>query len=130
MTPHKQKATILIVEDETALLNNIASILELSGYVCIKTSSGSEALAVLSNNNPDIIICDVMMAPMDGFQLIALIRENKQTINIPVIFLTARADLKDKNKGLELGAKAYLTKPFNVTELIQMIQFVLSNTEA
>ena len=113
--------TILVVEDEPMLLQNISSILELYGFKTLQAASGFEGMQQLLNNKPDLIVCDVMMEGMNGFEMIAQVRANPDIKSIPFIFLTAWADVNDKNKGMEAGAQAYLTKPFVAKELVKTI---------
>lgn len=113
--------TILVVEDEPTLLQNISSILELYGFKTLQASSGIEGMKQLQTNQPDLIVCDVMMQGMNGFEMIAQVRANPAIQSIPFIFLTAWADVNDKNKGMDAGAQAYLTKPFAAKELVKTI---------
>ncbi len=113
--------TILIVEDEPMLLQNISSILELYGFKTLQASSGFEGMKHLLTNQPDLIVCDVMMEGMNGFEMIAQVRANPAIQSIPFIFLTAWADVNDKTKGMDAGAQAYLTKPFVAKELVKTI---------
>jgi len=120
------KKTVLVVEDEVMLLQNIVSILEFSGFNPLKASNVADGYAVATANIPDLIISDVMMEKVDGFELLRLIKENESTKNIPFIFLSALADVADKKKGIEAGATTYLTKPFSVKELIKVVNQYLS----
>lgn len=113
--------TILVVEDEPMLLQNISSILELYGFKTLQASSGFEGMKQLLTNQPDLIVCDVMMEGMNGFEMIAQVRANPAIQSIPFIFLTAWADVNDKTKGMDAGAQAYLTKPFVAKELVKTI---------
>ena len=113
--------TILVIEDEPTLLQNISSILELYGFKTLQASSGIEGMKQLLTNQPDLIVCDVMMQGMNGFEMIAQVRANPAIQSIPFIFLTAWADVNDKNKGMDAGAQAYLTKPFAAKELVKTI---------
>jgi len=115
------RKTVLVVEDEHLLLQNITSILGLYGFNTLKAVNGIEGLQQAINNKPDIIVCDVMMEQMDGFELLSKLQEDVLTQNIPFIFLTARADVIDKKRGIDAGAKAYLTKPFSGKELVSVI---------
>ena len=100
--------TILIVEDEPTLLQNIAAILQLNGFKTLLASSGFEGIAAAIANQPNLIICDVMMEGMNGFEMIAQLRANPDMQTIPFIFLTAWADVNDKQRGIDAGAQAYL----------------------
>ena len=124
-----QKNTILIIEDELAILNNISTILEISGFTCLKANSGVQALQLLETLMPHLILCDVMMPEMDGFQVLQKLRENELTKNIPFCFLSARADILDIDYGLSLGANGYITKPFTAKDLVQAVQKLLPKNE-
>ncbi len=123
------KNTILIIEDELAILNNIGTILEISGFTCFKASSGAEAFQKLETFTPDLILCDVMMPEMDGFQVLQKLREDENTKTISFCFLSARADILDIDYGLSLGANGYITKPFSAKDLVQTVQKLLSSNE-
>ncbi len=113
--------TVLVIEDEVAILNNICTILQISGYTCIKASNGAIGLEALSTNNPNIILCDVMMPEMDGFEVLKNVRGNTATQTTPFCFLSARADVVDIDYGLSLGANGYITKPFSAKDLIETV---------
>ena len=121
-----KNATVLIIEDEPSILNNIATILQISGYSCIKASCGADALVILSTTIPDIILCDVMMPDMDGFSVLKKVRENINTQTIPFCFLSARADIVDIDFGLSLGANSYITKPFAAKDLLATVEKILT----
>jgi len=120
-----EKKTILVVEDEHLLLHNIVSILDLFGFNTLQAANATDALAILETKKPDLILSDVMMGEIDGFQFIKMVKENPSLINIPFIFLTALADVIDRNKGMVGGAEAYVTKPFSGKELVKTINQVL-----
>jgi hypothetical protein len=113
--------SVLIIEDEPSILNNIFTILQISGYSCVKASSSAEGLKLLSDKIPDIILCDVMMPQMDGFEVLRNVRLNLATQNIPLCFLSARADVVDIDYGLSIGANGYITKPFSAKDLIETV---------
>lgn len=112
---------ILIVEDETPISNLIRLSLVKEGYHCTCASDGSEAADYLEKNKYDLIILDVMLPEIDGFELMEYIRP----LEIPVIFLTAKASVQDRVKGLRLGAEDYIVKPFEIVELLARIDVVL-----
>jgi two-component system KDP operon response regulator KdpE len=101
--------------------------LELEGYRVIEAYNGVEALDRVRTSLPDLVILDVMMPEMDGFETLELLRE---TSNVPVIMLTVRADEEDKVRGLELGADDYVTKPFGARELTSRVKAVLRRTQS
>lgn len=112
--------TVLVIEDEENLLQNISSILGLYGFRVLQASNGEQGLT-LANEQPNIIVCDVMMEGLNGFDVISQVRNNPATQHIPFIFLTAWADVNEKEKGMALGAQAYLTKPFVAKDLVKAI---------
>lgn len=114
--------TILVIEDEISILNNICTILQISGYNCLQASNGKLALEIITNQIPDGILCDVMMPEMNGFELLKAIKENPNLQAIPFCFLSARADVVDIDFGLSVGANSYLTKPFLAKDLIETVK--------
>ena len=118
---------ILVVDDELAIIKFLRANLEANGYETLAASDGAEALQKVERELPDLIILDIMMPEIDGFEVCRRIREWSQ---IPIIMLSARADLMDKVKCLDLGADDYLCKPFGKEELIARVKAVLRRTEA
>ena len=116
-------AKILIVEDEPSINHLISQNLTLVGHQCESTYDGASALQILHRFSPDMLILDVMLPKLSGFDLIQLVE------NIPVIFVTARAGLEDKLKGLSLGAEDYIVKPFEMQELLARVRVVLRRTK-
>ncbi len=115
------KHTILVVDDELnirMLLENFLS----QDYVIVSKSDGVEALEWLEGNLPDLIICDIQMANMDGYQLLEKIRQRGYTKHTPVIMLSGTEASKERVKCYKLGAQDYLTKPFNPEELEELIK--------
>ncbi|MDY5577394.1 MAG: response regulator transcription factor [Lachnospiraceae bacterium] len=112
---------ILIVEDEFLISNLIRESLGQQGYQCVCVYDGKACADILENEQFDLVLLDVMLPKIDGFELIGYIRE----YHIPVIFITAKVDVKDRVKGLKLGAEDYITKPFSVEELLARVEVVL-----
>ena len=112
---------ILVIEDDPQIRDNIQDILELESFDLILAENGSIGLQQAQSELPDLIICDIMMPEMNGFEVLAALRQVEQTADIPLIFLTAKADRTDFRQGMELGADDYLTKPFTPKELRQAI---------
>lgn len=112
---------ILIVEDEKAISNLIKMSLTKAGYHCECVFDGKSAECIIETNTFDLILLDVMLPEYSGFELIEFIN----TYNIPTIFLTAKNSTSDKVKGLKLGAEDYITKPFDIAELLARIEVVL-----
>ncbi len=114
--------TILIVEDHTSIRENISEILELKGYIILVAKNGKTGLAMAKDKKPDIILCDVLMPEMDGYQVFRCLKDNPDTLNIPFIFVTGSASKQDIEDGLNAGADAYITKPFDGDELYAAIE--------
>jgi len=120
------KKRILIVDDELSILKFLRSNLEDSGYEVTSAANGEEALNTIERELPDLIILDVMMPKMDGFEVCRRLREWSQ---IPIIMLSARGDERDKVQCLDLGADDYIVKPFGSNELIARVSAVLRRTK-
>jgi len=116
---------ILIVDDEARILRLVRSNLEPHGYKVLTAMDGESALTAAEMNDPDLIILDLMLPRLDGFEVCRRLREFS---TVPIIILTAKGEEVDKVKGLELGADDYLTKPFGVPELLARIKAVLRRT--
>ncbi len=122
------KARILIVEDDVNLLEGIQTVLELDHYSVISVENGKEALAVLGESTvpPDLIVSDIMMPQIDGLQLLQEVRKVPDWIKIPFIFLTARSEKADIQRGKQLGVDDYLIKPFDADDLLIAVELRLS----
>ena len=118
---------ILVADDEPRMTRFIRMNLELEGYRVIEAHNGMQALDKARTDLPDLVILDVMMPEMDGFETLEMLRE---VSNVPVIMLTVRSDEEDKVRGLELGADDYITKPFGTRELVSRVKAVLRRVEA
>jgi len=117
---------ILVVDDEERMARFIRLNLEHDGFKVIEAYRGMQAIQALRDNMPDLVILDVMMPDLDGFEVLKLIRE----INtVPVIMLTAKGEEDDRIKGLELGADDYITKPFSPRELVSRVKAVLRRND-
>jgi DNA-binding response OmpR family regulator len=114
--------TVLIVDDEPRIIDFVRMNLELEGYRTVTASSGIEALERLKEDLPDLVILDVMMPEMDGFETLQHIRE---VSTVPVIMLTVRQEERDRIRGLDLGADDYIAKPFSNRELLSRIKALL-----
>jgi CheY-like chemotaxis protein len=120
---------ILVIEDEESIRTNILELLEAEGFSGISAENGSIGLQLAQEQRPDLIICDVMMPELDGYTVLAILRQDPATAMIPFVFLTARSDAADLRKGMELGANDYLTKPCTPTELLQAISTQLKKVK-
>ncbi|MCG6534876.1 MAG: response regulator [Syntrophales bacterium LBB04] len=117
--------TILVVDDEKDIVELVAYNLGREGYQIAKAYDGQEALRIIRENPPDLVILDLMLPGIDGFEICRLIRKKAETEGMPIIMLTAKTDSVDKIMGLEIGADDYITKPFNVREMIARVRAVL-----
>ena len=117
---------ILVVDDEPRMIRFIRMNLELEGYQVVEASNGIDALDEVRKHMPELVIMDVMMPKMDGFETLRLLREIS---TVPVILLTVRSDEEDRIHGLELGADDYITKPFSPRELVSRVNAVLRRAE-
>jgi CheY-like chemotaxis protein len=115
-----EQSKILVIEDEKVLRNNICEILELSDFLVESAANGKDGLKKIYDWQPDLILCDVMMPEMDGFEVLFNLRQSLNN-HVPFIFLTARVDRDDTRKGMNLGADDYLTKPFSRVELLNAV---------
>jgi CheY-like chemotaxis protein/CRP-like cAMP-binding protein len=120
---------ILLIEDNLEMQDNIAEILELSNYEVSKASNGKEGVKLAHQVDPDLIICDIMMPELDGFGVLRMLNKDPQTASVPFIFLTAKAEMTDLRRGMNLGADDYLTKPFDEVELLDAIEMRLKKSE-
>ena len=120
---------ILIIEDNPEILDNISEILELDGYEILKAQNGKQGVEAAINNQPDLIICDIMMPVMDGYAVLHMLQKNEKLQNIPFIFLSAKNERTDIRKGMQLGADDYISKPFDPTDLLNVIAVRLKKSE-
>ena len=114
---------ILLVEDEPELLDKLRSLLESENYTVESSMDGEDALDKIWNENHDLILLDIMLPRLDGLEVLKSIRES--AIKTPVLMLTAKGDVEDKVRGLNLGADDYLAKPFSVAELLARVRALL-----
>lgn len=114
-------AKILVIEDESLIRDNIVELLETEDFEVFDAENGNIGVKLACEHQPDLILCDVMMPELDGYGVLMKLQENPITATIPFIFLTAKADLGDVRKAMQLGADDYLTKPCTATELLKAI---------
>ncbi len=117
---------ILVIEDQPEIRSNLLELLDAENFQTYAAEDGSEGVQTAQEHLPDLIICDVMMPELDGYDVLNLLRQDSKTAMIPFIFLTAKATGGDLRKGMDLGADDYLTKPFTRTELLSAINARLS----
>lgn len=114
--------TILIVDDELSILVPLQFLMEKEGYVAKLAQSGKEAIEKITTIRPDLILLDIMLPDLDGYEIYQMIRERAEWASIRIIFLTAKNRDADMAKGLAMGADAYITKPFSNTQLVEKIR--------
>lgn len=124
------KETILIIEDEKNIARLIKFNLEKAGYRCVTASSGEKAMDVLSKQQVDLIVLDIMLPGMDGFEICRSIKQKDSLKNISIVMLTAKGEEVDRIVGLELGADDYMVKPFSPRELVLRIKAILKRGKA
>lgn len=115
----KKNELILVVDDDEEMLGMLNRILELEGYKVATAADGKSALALLYDYSPDLVLLDIMMPELDGFEILDLIRQH---CNIPVIMVTARCEVSSASNALALGADDYIRKPFSTRELLARIK--------
>ena len=120
---------ILIIEDNPEIQDNISEILELDGYEILKAQNGKQGVEAAINILPDLIICDIMMPVMDGYAVLHMLQKNEKLQNIPFVFLSAKNERTDIRKGMQLGADDYISKPFDPTDLLNVIAVRLKKSE-
>jgi len=118
----KDSKQLLLIDDDPNLILLVKDYLEFRGYQVLTAENGREALELLQDSLPDMIICDVMMPEMDGHTLVQQIRKNSRTNWIPVLFLSAKGQSQDRVKGLNIGADVYMVKPFEPEELVAQVE--------
>jgi two-component system OmpR family response regulator len=124
--PQRHEPYVLAVDDEEHITELIAMALGFQGFEVERAASGRQALAAVERRRPDLIVLDVMLPDLDGFEVARRLRQGEGAGNrVPIIFLTARDTTQDKVEGLRLGSDDYVTKPFSIEELIERVKAVL-----
>jgi len=118
-------AKILVIDDEKDVLEVLRLVLSRSGYDVTASSSGMEGLASAQSERPDLVLLDIMMQRMDGWEVLRALKSGAETRDIPVVILSARVEPKDKIRGLQEGAVDYVTKPFAVREILEKVSLIL-----
>ncbi|HXT51071.1 MAG TPA: response regulator [Thermoanaerobaculia bacterium] len=122
--------TILVVDDDPDLLHMLEVALARRGHRVLTAPSGLEALVTAEGERPDLIVLDVMMGGMDGWEVLKLLKLDPDTHDIPVVMLSGRAEPRDKIRGLQEGAVDYVAKPFSIHEVVHAIEGVLASHAA
>ena len=120
---------ILLIEDNDDIRNNTAEILELANYKVFTAENGKTGVEMALKEKPDLIICDIMMPVLDGYGVLHAMQRNQETMNTPLIFLTAKTEKTELRKGMEAGADDYITKPFTSQELLHAVEGRLRKIE-
>lgn len=121
---------IILIEDDAVLRENTAELLELSNYQVMTAENGKLGVELIKQEKPDLIVCDIMMPEMDGYDVLDEVSKDPNLTHIPFMFLSAKTEHHDIRKGMNLGADDYLTKPFTEKELLDAIESRISKTEA
>ena len=119
-------ATVLVVDDDPVILKLLEVNFEMEGFSVVRAADGAEGLERAREVLPDIVILDVMMPRMTGYEVAKALREDEGTAHIPIIFVTARAQSSDVERGMELGVDDYVTKPFDPLDLIARVNVLLA----
>jgi DNA-binding response OmpR family regulator len=119
------KQTVLVVDDDPLILRVGATVLDLEEFEVVTSESAEEALERLETSTPDLLVADIMLPGMDGFELCRRVRSEDRLARLPIVVLTARDGGDDRRRGAEVGVDAYMTKPFSPLELIDQIDRLL-----
>ena len=123
-------ATVLVVDDDPVILRLLDVNFEMEGFTVVRASDGAEGLERAREVLPDVVVLDVMMPRMTGHEVATALRSDERTASIPIIFVTARAQSSDVERGMELGVDDYVTKPFDPLDLIARVNTVLARRRA
>jgi two-component system response regulator RpaA len=118
---------VLVVDDDPQVLRLLRVNLELEGYDVASATNGEAALAECADQVPDLVVCDVMMPGMDGYEVVRRLRKDRATSKLPIVMLSAKAMRSEMRQGFDAGADEYVTKPFDPTELIDVVARLLRN---
>ncbi len=116
---------ILIAEDDAYILISLDYLMRKKGYEVYVAQDGEEALALANEHEPDVVLLDIMMPKLDGYEVCEAIKNQAKTRHAKIIFLSAKSKEEDIQKGMEVGASAYITKPFSTTEIVQKVKDLL-----
>lgn len=120
-----ERKRILVVDDEIYIVHILEFSLTMEGYTVLTASDGEEALRVIEQERPDLVVLDIMMPKLDGYEVCKRLREDEQFRDLPVILLSAKGRPVDRDAGLEAGADDYITKPFSPRRLLEKIRELL-----
>ena len=120
---------ILLIDDEKQYLENLTTLLKEEGFEALTALNGMDGIDLAKSSQPDLIVCDIMLPDISGYMILEELRKRENTKFIPFIFLTAKAEMADLRKGMNLGADDYLTKPFSIKELKSAINMRLQKSD-
>ena len=121
--------TVMVVDDDADILDMTRLVLEGGGYSVLGAGSGSEALRTLERDRPDLILLDINMPEMDGWQVLRVLKVDERTSAIPVAMFSIKMEVRDRLHGLQEGAFDYITKPFSTDELLQRVRRIFETLE-
>ena len=127
--PDRGEVRVLVIDDEAPIRLLCRVNLEAEGMTVLEASDGSSGLDLARDEQPDVVLLDVMMPGLDGWRVAEELLEDQRTSGIPIIFLTARAEFRDRARGLDIGGVDYVTKPFNPLELATLVRELLSRID-
>ena len=122
-------ATILVIENEDIVRENILELLEAEGFHAVGANNGQDGLVMAERHRPQLILCDVIMPNYSGYDVLAAVRSNSKLAQMPLVLMSAKAAPTDVERGLKAGADCYLTKPFSLQELLDVIARALKLPE-
>lgn len=117
---------ILIIEDEAEIRETVADILQFEGYEVLEASNGKIGLELIKQHYPDLVLCDILMPELDGYEVLHAVKNDATTADIPLIFVSARTSEDEIAKGLKAGASDYITKPFRPEKLLEILSQYVS----
>lgn len=120
---------ILVIDDDENVLDTTSTWLELKGYQVFSATDGTQGVKVAFNEIPDLVLCDITMPDLDGYQVFEILQNNEKTVHIPFIFLSAKSEKADLRKGMQMGADDYITKPFAIDEVLKAIETRIKKRE-
>ena len=123
-----ERQRILIVDDEPSIVKMVGKRLEVEGFDVLIAMDGQEGLAKAQAESPDLIILDLMLPKLNGYEICTMLKQDTRYQKIPILLLTAKAQSKDEQLGMECGANAYMRKPFQAKELIEKIRSLLAQS--
>lgn len=121
----QRKRVVLVIDDNPDLLDIVDAILTEAGYIVAKSPSGTTGIEIAKTLKPDLILLDINMPKMDGFEVLSQLKENEETKDIPVAMFSVRSDIRDKKLSFQKGAVDYISKPFQYNKLTERIEKIL-----